>query len=158
LAEFVALNLSKRKNPSSISSLDLKNLKITNSASPTRPAITLVPSNDCETTQSQKSAMLFARFVDFIKILSAPEVCFLMIVIQKTNFGSLTEVPIPRADIILNQAIPSLAVKQIREKLAAMGLIVVKQKRIGRGSDAWLYSLCSHRLNTMLTGKEPRSC
>jgi len=162
LAEFVALSLSKRINSRSVQERCLN----TSIASSSRPSIALVPSNSSEpVTQTrgpelnpQKFIMLFARFVDFVKILSAPEICFLMIVIHKTNYGALTEVPIPRSDIIQNQAIPSLAVKQIREKLAAMGLIVVSQKRIGRGSEAWLYSLCSHKLNSMLTGKETKNC
>lgn len=90
---------------------------------------------------AQKGVLLFARFIDFMKVLSSPEICFLLIVIKKTNYGNFKEVPIPRSDFLQDQAIPSLAIKQIREKLIAMGLIDVIQKRIGRGSEAWLYSL-----------------
>lgn len=74
-----------------------------------------------------------------------------MIVIAKTNYGTLSDVPIPRSDIIQNQTIPSLAIKQIREKLVSLGLIEVTQKRIGRGSEAWHYSLCCDKLGAVLS-------
>lgn len=88
--------------------------------------------------------------LDFVKNLSSPEICFLKLVIEKTNYGLLSEVPIPRSDILKVQSIPSLAIKQIREKLVDIGLITVSQKRIGRGSEAWVYSLCIDELTSHL--------
>ncbi len=87
------------------------------------------------------SALYFTRSVEMMRVLSGPEIYFLMLVIEKTNYGTLKDVPIPRADIIKDQNVPSLAVKQIREKLVDLGFIVTTQKRIGRGSEAWHYSL-----------------
>lgn len=161
MAEFVALNLAKTKETKSI---EIGNYSPHLPTPVVRPAVAHTKTQTVDEVKrvrsqeatAQKNVMLFSRFVDFIKILSAPEVCFLMIVISKTNYGADAEVPIPRSDIIKNQAIPSLAIKQIREKLAAMGLIAVTQKRIGRGSEAWLYTLCTHKLNAMLCGKEIR--
>ncbi len=149
MAEFVALNVSKRRN---LRAVDTRCFN-TVSVAPQLSTPAAVKKNEIT---PQKGVVLFARFVDFVRVLSAPEICFLMVVITKTNYGALSEVPIPRSDIIQNQAIPSLAIKQIREKLAAMGLIAVTQKRIGRGSEAWLYSLCCSKLNAMLSGKEVR--
>lgn len=92
-------------------------------------------------SDSKNTAYFFAKSIEFSKTLSIPEIHFLMLVIARTSYGTIAEVPIPRSDIIKGQVVASLAVKQIREKLESLGLILAIQKRIGRGSETWHYSL-----------------
>lgn len=94
-----------------------------------------------KTVDLRYNALYFTRSAEMLRVLSGPEIFFLMLIIEKTNYGTLKEVPIPRADIIKDQNVPSLAVKQIREKLVDLGFISTTQRRIGRGSEAWHYSL-----------------
>lgn len=136
MAEFIPVGITRRKTKKEAITLSKK--------------VTDAPPTD----DTSKEVFLFAKSFEFLKILNAQEIAFLLVVIAKTKYGALKDVPIPRTDIIQNQTIPSLAIKQIREKLTSMGLIEVTQKRIGRGSEAWHYSLCNKKIIAILSSKE----
>ncbi|MEI8347019.1 MAG: hypothetical protein WCG27_06105 [Pseudomonadota bacterium] len=92
---------------------------------------------------------VFFNIIKLFRSLSAPDIEFLTIVIEKTNFGAISEVKIPRSDF-KSASLHAEMLKATREKLEAYGYIRAMQKKSGPGSEAWHYSLVLEKFSGIM--------
>ncbi len=120
MAEFIAVNLTK---PKKIKKIPIDPQKVAPVALQLRLA----------EFAALATIMHLKKFAEFVKTLSCAELSFLTVVIVKTNFGSLSDVPISYTEINENQNLSLLTLKRIRKKLVSLELIFVTAKKMKKG-------------------------
>lgn len=137
MAEFIAVNLTK---PKKIKKISVDPQKIAPIALQLRLA----------EFAALSTIMHLKKFAEFVKTLSCAELSFLTVVIVKTNFGALSNVPISYTEINESQNLTLPTFKKIRKKLISLGLITVATKRMKKGGgDFSNYSINPETFKTL---------